>query len=289
MNSVDKKYIKNFMEIYGMGNSNEGEEVRTKWHDGTPAYTKSVFCQINRYDLSEGFPILGLRKMGWKTAIKEILWIWAQRSNNINDLGAHIWDDWADETGSIGKCYGWEMDRVIDFPDTPEPMNQVNRLIYLLRNKPNDRRMITNTLNFDNMKEMGLVPCAFMTIWKVTGNKLNLTLVQRSGDFLSASGCGGFNPIQYSALLMMIAKITGYEAGELVHIVNDSHIYDRHIDIIDKMITEANIDGYMDDEEPLPKLIIHGDQKELEDFKIEDFELVGYNPRKGIGKFEVAV
>lgn len=284
MNYSDKLFIQEAKDILA-GAANDGlDGVRPVWADGTTANTVAKFASITRYDLSKGMPITTLRRQYWKGAIQELIWIWVKNSNNIKDLPLKIWDSWADENGSIGKAYGYQLGKKIDFPEGN--MTQVERVIYLLKNKPGDRRMVVTIWNNEDMKDMGLVPCAHTITFSVIGGKLNAVLDQRSGDFLAASGPGGYNEIQYATLIYMMAHIAGLEAGEFVHLTVNHHIYDRHIDYVKEMIA---IGEEFDTESELPKLIIKNKVENFFDFTIDDFELVGYEPKSKSNKIEIAI
>ncbi|MCS5421807.1 MULTISPECIES: thymidylate synthase [Psychrilyobacter] len=284
MNYSDKLFIQEAKDILA-GATNDGlDGVRPVWADGTTANTVAKFASITRYDLSKGLPITTLRRQYWKGAIQELIWIWVKNSNNIKDLPLKIWDSWADENGSIGKAYGYQLGKKIDFPEGN--MTQVERVIYLLKNKPGDRRMVVTIWNNEDMKDMGLVPCAHTITFSVIGGKLNAVLDQRSGDFLAASGPGGYNEIQYATLVYMMAHIAGLEAGEFVHLTVNHHIYDRHIDYVKEMIA---IGEEFDTESELPKLIIKNKVENFFDFTIDDFELAGYEPKSKSNKIEIAI
>lgn len=284
MNYSDKLFIQEAKDILA-GATNDGlEGVRPVWADGTTANTVAKFASITRYDLSKGLPITTLRRQYWKGAIQELIWIWVKNSNNIKDLPLKIWDSWADESGSIGKAYGYQLGKKIDFPEGN--MTQVERVIYLLKNKPGDRRMVVTIWNNEDMKDMGLVPCAHTITFSVIGGKLNAVLDQRSGDFLAASGPGGYNEIQYATLVYMMAHIAGLEVGEFVHLTVNHHIYDRHIDYVKEMIA---IGEEFDTESELPKLIIKNKVENFFDFTIDDFDLVGYEPKSKSNKIEIAI
>lgn len=284
MNYSDKLFIQEAKDILA-GATNDGlDGVRPVWSDGTTANTVAKFASITRYDLSKGLPITTLRRQYWKGAIQELIWIWVKNSNNIKDLPLKIWDSWADENGSIGKAYGYQLGKKIDFPEGN--MTQVERVIYLLKNKPGDRRMVVTIWNNEDMKDMGLVPCAHTITFSVIGGKLNAVLDQRSGDFLAASGPGGYNEIQYATLVYMMAHISGLEVGEFVHLTVNHHIYDRHIDYVKEMIT---IGEEFDTESELPKLIIKNKVDNFFDFTIDDFDLVGYEPKSKSNKIEIAI
>ncbi len=237
MAKVDEIFKANCRQILEHGFSTENEKVRAVWEDGTPAHTIKTFGVVNRYNLQEEFPLMTLRYTNWKAAIDEILWIWQKKSNNVNDLNSHIWDSWADESGSIGKAYGYQLGVKYKFPHGE--MDQVDNVLWQLKNTPASRRIMTNIYNFADLTEMGLEPCAYSMTFNVTGNRLNGILNQRSQDTLTANN---WNVVQYSALLMMFAQVSGLEPGELVHVISDMHIYDRHIDMVKTML----------DREPLP-------------------------------------
>jgi len=284
MNYSDKLFIQEAKDIL-TGATNDGlDGVRPVWADGTAANTVAKFVSITRYDLSKGLPITTLRRQYWKGAIQELIWIWVKNSNNIKDLPLKIWDSWADENGSIGKAYGYQLGKKIDFPEGN--MTQVERVIYLLKNKPGDRRMVVTIWNNEDMKDMGLVPCAHTITFSVIGGKLNAVLDQRSGDFLAASGPGGYNEIQYATLVYMMAYIAGLEVGEFVHLTVNHHIYDRHIDYVKEMIA---VGEKFDIESELPKLIIKNKIENFFDFTIDDFDLIGYEPKSKSNKIEIAI
>ncbi len=262
MSKADEIFIKNCRDIIDNGFSDEHLDVRPHWDDGVAAHTIKRFGIVNRYDLSEEFPILTLRRTYLKSAVDEILWIWQKKSNNIKDLHSRIWDSWADETGSIGKAYGYQLGVKHTYPEGE--FDQVDRVIYDLKNNPASRRIMTNIYVHKDLKDMHLYPCAYSMTFNVTGNKLNAILNQRSQDMLAANN---WNVVQYSALLIMLAKTAGLEAGELVHVIADAHIYDRHIPIIEKII--AN-DPY-----PAPKLIV-ADKTDFYEFDRNDFALDNY-------------
>lgn len=211
----------------------QGEKVRPKWPDGTSAYTIKKFGVVNTYDLSEEFPAITLRKTYIKSAIDEILWIWQKKSNNIHDLKSHIWDQWADKDGSIGKAYGYQLGVKHKYKEGE--MDQVDRVLYDLKNNPYSRRIMTNIYVHQDLHEMALYPCAYGVTFNVTGDRLNAILNQRSQDILAA---GNWNVVQYAALVMMIAQVSGLKPGILMHVIADAHIYDRHIPIVKDLITK---------------------------------------------------
>ena len=231
MSKADNIFIENCKNILQNGYSSEKENVRAHWEDGTPAYTIKSFGVVNRYDLSEEFPLMTLRYTNWKAAIDEVLWIWQKKSNNVKDLNSHIWDAWADKDGSIGKAYGYQMG--IKHQYAEGMFDQVDRVLYDLKQNPYSRRIMTNIYNFDDLHSMNLYPCAYSMTFNVTGKKLNAILNQRSQDTLTANN---WNVVQYSALLMMFAQVSGLEAGELIHVISDMHIYDRHISMVKELL-----------------------------------------------------
>lgn len=276
MGNADEIFISNCKEIIEKGYSSKNEKVRPHWEDGTPAHTIKRFGIVNRYDLSQEFPLLTLRYTNWKAAIDEVLWIWQKKSNNIHDLNSHIWDSWADEIGSIGKAYGYQLGVKHHYKEGD--FDQVDRVLYDLKNNPYSRRIMTNIYTYEDLHEMNLYPCAYSMTFNVTGNKLNAILNQRSQDTLAANN---WNVVQYAALLMMLAQVSNLEVGELVHVIADMHIYDRHIPLIKELI----------EREPLqaPKVTLNPEVKNFYDFKVEDFKVEEYNYHKSIGKVPIAV
>ena len=273
---ADKICINMCNDIIENGFSDEGQEVRPKWEDGTPAHTIKKFCVVNRYDLSEEFPILTLRPTYLKSAIDEILWIWQKKSNNIKDLKSHIWDSWADSDGSIGKAYGYQM-RVKHKYKEGE-FDQVDRVLYDLKHNPYSRRIMTNIYVHSDLSEMNLYPCAYSMTFNVSGNRLNAILNQRSQDVLTANN---WNVVQYAALVHMFAQVSGLEAGEFVHVIADAHIYDRHIPLVKELISRKQFDA--------PKLIINKDIKNFYDFTPDDFVLENYQKGEQIKNIPVAI
>ena len=276
MSRADKIFKTMSKDIIENGFSTEGQIVRAKWEDGTPAHTIKRFGVINRYDLQEEFPALTLRRTAIKTAVDEMLWIWQKKSNNINDLKGHIWDQWADENGSIGKAYGYQMAQKYRFAQGE--MDQVDNVIWQLKNTPYSRRIMTNIYNFSDLSEMALEPCAYSMTFNVTGNRLNAILNQRSQDVLAANN---WNVVQYSVLLHMLAQVTGYEAGELVHVIADAHIYDRHIPAVKELISRP--------EHPAPKFRLNPDIKDFYDFTADDIEIEDYEYGEQIKNIPIAV
>ena len=276
MSLADKLFIDMCNDILENGVSSEGEVIRAKWDDGQPAYTIKKFCVVNRYDLSKEFPILTLRPTNLKAAIDELLWIWQKKSNNVKDLNSRIWDSWADETGSIGKAYGYQIGQKHKYKEGE--FDQIDRAIYDLKNNPYSRRIITNIYNHDDLNEMNLYPCAYSVTFNVTGKKLNAILNQRSNDILVANN---WNVTQYAILVHMLAQVCDLEVGELVHVIADAHIYDRHIPLIKELINRESYNA--------PKLVINPNVKDFYDFKVEDFTLENYQSGPQIKKIPVAI
>lgn len=238
MSKADLLYIETCRDILKNGVWDTDQEVRPHWADGTPAHTVKKFGVVNRYDLSKEFPIMTLRRTYFKSCIGELLWIWQKKSNNIRDLGSHIWDSWADENGSIGKSYGYQLGVKNIYPEGE--FDQVDRVIYDLKHNPTSRRIMTNLYNFSDLHEMALYPCAYSMTFNVSGNKLNAILNQRSQDMLTANN---WNVVQYAVLVHMLAQVSGLVPGELVHVIADCHIYDRHTEAVQKMIELAPYDA----------------------------------------------
>lgn len=276
MSRADEIFIANCRQILEHGFSTEQEKVRPHWEDGTPAYTVKTFGIVNRYDLSREFPLLTLRFTNWKAAIDEILWIWQKKSNNIHDLNSKIWDSWADENGSIGKAYGYQLG--VKYRFQQGEMDQVDNVLWQLKNTPASRRIMTNIYTFADLPEMGLEPCAYSMTFNVTGNRLNAILNQRSQDTLTANN---WNVVQYSALLMMFAQASGLVPGELVHVISDMHIYDRHIPMVKELLTREPL--------PAPKVRLNPDVKDFYAFTVEDFIVEDYRHGAPIGRVPVAI
>ena len=276
MSLADKIFKENCNDILTNGVWDTDLPVRPKWLDGTPAHTVKKFGIVNRYDLQKEFPILTLRRTAFKSAIDEILWIWQKKSNNVHDLNSHIWDSWADETGSIGKAYGYQLGVKHKYKEGE--FDQVDRVLYDLKNNPSSRRIMTNIYNFQDLSEMHLYPCAYSMTFNVSGDTLNGILNQRSNDVAVANN---WNVVQYAVLLHMFAQVSGLKAGELLHVIADAHLYDRHIPVVKKMLTNP--------EYPAPKFIMNTDIKNFYDFTVDDFALENYEFNKIEEKFEVAV
>lgn len=276
MSLADKIFIDNCTDIMENGVWDTDYPVRPKWLDGTPAHTVKKFCIVNRYDLQKEFPILTLRRTAFKSAIDEILWIWQKKSNNIHELKSHIWDSWADETGSIGKAYGYQLGVKHKYKEGE--FDQVDRVLFDLKNNPHSRRIMTNIYTFADLNEMHLYPCAYSMTFNVSGDTLNGILNQRSNDVAVANN---WNVVQYAVLLHMFAQVSGLKAGELVHVIADAHIYDRHIPVVKKMLLNKQF--------PAPKFVINPSVKNFYDFTVDDFSLENYEFNKIEEKFEVAV
>lgn len=234
MSYADELFIQNCRDIIENGVWDTDQSVRPKWEDGTPAHTVKKFCLVNRYDLSKEFPVMTLRRVFYRSAIEEVLWIYQQKSNDVTKLSTHIWDSWTVDGGNtIGKAYGYQMSVKHKYPEGE--FDQVDRVLYDLKHNPASRRIMTSTYNHHDLNEMGLAPCAYSMTYNVTGNKLNAILNQRSQDMLTANN---WNVCQYAALLIMFAKASGLEAGELVHVIADAHIYDRHVELVKEIIAK---------------------------------------------------
>ena len=289
MSRVDQLFIDSAKNILDQGYDErkvESATVRPKWDGEEAAYAIYLPQQQMIYKPGE-VPIINLRKIAWKSGIKEILWIYQDASNDVNlfneKYGVKYWDKWKNEEGNLGKAYGYQINKRFKSPEHGGMINQIERVIEQLRENPMNRRIFTSLLDVDDMADMSLIPCAFLTMWTVTGKQLNLTLVQRSGDFLAAAGPGGINALQYYALMRMVAQVTGFEPGQFCHFVQNLHIYDRHIEMV-KSISEIKLS-----EESEPKLILNPDIKEFKDFTIEDFKLEGYKPDDKKYKVPIAI
>lgn len=276
MSCADQLFIRNCHDIMENGFSTEHEQVRPVWPDGTPAHTIKRFGLVNRYDLSQEFPILTLRYTNFKACVDEILWIWQRKSNNIRDLNSKIWDAWADESGSIGKAYGYQLGQKHLYKEGE--FDQVDRVLYDLRNNPLSRRIMTNIYTFADLHEMNLYPCAYSMTFNVTGNRLNAILNQRSQDMLTANN---WNVTQYAVLLHMFAQVSGLEAGELVHVIADAHIYDRHIPIVETVIRQPAFNA--------PVLRVDPEVRDFYDFTVDSFELTDYQHSGIVKHIPVAV
>ena len=276
MSKADEIYINMCKEILTSGIDTKGEKVRPKWEDGSDAFTIKKFGIINRYNVAEEFPAFTLRRTYIKSAVDEILWIYQKKSNNINDLHSHVWDEWADESGSIGKAYGYQIGVKSHYKEGD--MDQMDRVLFDLKENPYSRRIMTNMYVHQDLNEMHLYPCAYGVTYNVTGNKLNAILNQRSQDVLAA---GNWNVVQYAALLMMVARATGFEPGELVHVIADAHIYDRHVPLIEELIKRETY--------PAPKVTLNPEKTNFYDFTPDDFIVEDYQYGEQIKNIPIAV
>ena len=282
MSYADQVFIDMCRDIIDNGTDTRGEKVRPVWEDKTPAYTVKKFCVVNRYDLSKEFPALTLRRTAIKSCTDELLWIWQKKSNNIHDLNSHIWDSWADEDGSIGKAYGYQMSVKHQYKEGM--FDQVDRVIYDLKNNPYSRRIMTNIYVHQDLHEMNLYPCAYSMTFNVTKKEgheklsLNGMLNQRSNDVLTANN---WNVCQYAVLLHMLAQVCDMEVGELVHVIADAHIYDRHIPLVQELITREPL--------PAPKFWLNPEVKNFYDFTPDDVKLIDYETHEQIKNIPVAV
>lgn len=276
MSKADNLFINMCQKILDEGFSSEGQTVRARWEDGTPAHTIKTFGVVNRYDLSEEFPALTLRPTAIKLCVDEMLWIWQKKSNNVKTLGSKIWDQWADKEGSIGKAYGYQMAKKYKF--SQGEMDQVDNVLWQLKNTPYSRRIMTNIYNFQDLSEMGLEPCAYSMTFNVTGDTLNGILNQRSQDILAANN---WNVVQYSVLLHMLAQVSGLKAGELVHVISDAHIYDRHVPLIKELIKRETY--------PAPKFKLNPEVKDFYDFTVDDVVIENYQKGPQITNIPIAI
>ena len=276
MSIADRIFIENCRDIISNGVWDTDRPVRPRWEDGSPAHTVKLFGVVNRYDLSQEFPVMTLRKTGFRNAIDELLWIWQKKSNNIHDLHSHIWDAWADGSGSIGKAYGYQLGVKHHYPEGD--MDQVDRILYDLKHNPGSRRIISNIYNHADLSEMRLYTCAYSMTFNVSGNRLNAILNQRSQDMLVANN---WNVCQYAVLVYMMAQVSGLEAGTLMHVIADAHIYDRHVPLVEELISREPLDA--------PKFIIDKSIDDFYKFTVDSFALEGYESHGSIGKIPVAV
>lgn len=276
MSYADQVFISVCRDILAEGFWDKDLPVRPRWTDGTPAHTVKKFGVVNRYDLREEFPIMTLRPTAFRSCVDELLWIWQKKSNRIADLRSHIWDAWADEEGTIGRAYGYQLGVRHQYGDGW--FDQVDRVLKDLRENPASRRMVTSLFNHHDLHRMGLYPCAWSMTFNVTGNTLNAVLNQRSQDMLTASN---WNVCQYAVLLHMMARSAGLEAGELVHVIADCHIYDRHVPLVEEIIRR--------EPRPAPRLVIDPDVTDFYGFTVDSFRLEGYEPWAFGERIEVAV
>lgn len=276
MSKADQIFVTMCKDIVENGYSSKGQRVRAVWDDGTPAHTIKKFGVINRYNLAEEFPALTLRPTAMKNAIDEILWIWQKKSNDVHDLRSHIWDSWTDEKGTIGKAYGYQLGVKHRFGQGE--MDQVDNVLWQLANVPYSRRIMTNIYNFADLSEMGLEPCAYSMTFNVTEDRLNAILHQRSQDVLVANN---WNVSQYAVLMHMMAQVSGLKAGELIHVIADAHIYDRHVPLIEDLIERPQYAA--------PIFKMNPDVKNFYDFKLEDFEFENYQAGPQIKNIPVSI
>ena len=276
MSYADEIFISNCREILSNGFWDTDLDVRPHWDDGAPAHTVKKFGIVNRYNLKTEFPLLTLRRTYWKSAVDELLWIWQKKSNNIHDLHSKIWDSWADETGSIGKAYGYQLGVKHQYKEGM--FDQVDRVLFDLKNNPASRRIMTNIYNFQDLHEMNLYPCAYSMTFNVTGNTLNAILNQRSQDMLTANN---WNVVQYAVLVHMFARASGLEAGELVHVIADAHIYDRHVPIVEELITREPL--------PAPKFELDPAITDFYDFTPDSVKITDYRYNDFNAKIPVAI
>lgn len=282
MSKADDIFIRMCQDIIDNGTTTEGQKVRPHWPDGSAAYTIKQFGVCNRYDLREEFPALTLRRTALKSCMDEILWIYQRKSSNVHDLHSHIWDEWADEQGSIGKAYGYQVAQKTHYPEGD--MDQMDRVLWQLKNEPYSRRIMTNLYNFQDLPEMNLYPCAYNAIYNVTQEKnedrptLNLMLVQRSQDILAANN---WNVCQYAILLMMVAQSVGMKAGQLVHCIADAHIYDRHVPVIQELISRPTYSA--------PKVSLNPEVHDFYDFTTDDLIVENYQHGPQVKNIPIAI
>ena len=276
MSYADQIFIENCKDILENGTWDTDLPVRPHWEDGTPAHTIKKFGMVNRYDLSREFPMMTLRRTAWKSAADEIFWIWQKKSNNIHDLNSHIWDSWADENGSIGKAYGYQLGIKHQYKEGM--FDQVDRILYDLKNNPGSRRILSNIYNHQDLHEMGLYPCAYSMTFNVAGGRLNAILNQRSQDMLTANN---WNVCQYALLTLMFAQVSGLKPGEFVHVVADAHIYDRHVPAVKEMLTKEPL--------PAPRVELNPEIKDFYQFTVDDIRVTDYQYHEFNYKIPVAI
>lgn len=275
MSLADHIFIANCRRILKEGIWDSDQNVRPRWEDGSPAHTVKLFGLVNRYDLSREFPILTIRKTHLKNAVDELLWIWQKKSNNVNELGSRIWDQWADESGSIGRAYGYQLGVKHRYQEGD--FDQVDRILFDLKNNPASRRIISNLYVHQDLHQMALYPCAYSMTFNVSGTTLNAILNQRSQDMLVANN---WNVAQYAVLVHLFARVSGLRAGELVHVIADAHIYDRHIPLVEQIIENPPYEA--------PALHINPDITDFYAFTPEDITLTDYRFHKLDGRIPVA-
>lgn len=276
MSYADRVYVENCRRILSEGVWDTDLPVRPHWEDGTPAHTVKLFGIVNRYDLQKEFPIMTLRRTYWKSAVDELLWIWQKKSNDVHALSSRIWDSWADETGSIGKAYGYQLAQKHSYPEGE--FDQVDRVLWQLKHDPASRRILTSMYNFEDLHEMHLYPCAYSMTFNVTGNRLNAILNQRSQDMLTANN---WNVVQYAVLVHMFAQVSGLEPGELLHVIADCHIYDRHVEMVERMLKLEPYDA--------PQFSVDPDVKDFYRFTTKSFRMENYKYHPFEGTIPVAI
>ena len=276
MSRADELYIQTCRDILENGVWDTDRDVRPHWEDGTPAHTVKKFCVVNRYDLREEFPIMTLRRTYYRSCIQELLWIWQKKSNRIAELGSHIWDSWARADGTIGKAYGYQLGVKHQYPEGE--FDQVDRVLHDLRHDPASRRILTNLYNHHDLHEMALAPCAYSMTFNVSGNMLNAILNQRSQDMLTANN---WNVVQYAVLVHMLAQVSGLEAGELVHVIADCHIYDRHVPLVEKMLQNPQY--------PAPEFVMDRSVTDFYRFTVDSFRMENYRYAPFDEKIPVAI
>lgn len=276
MSRADEIFKQNMRDIIDNGVADADLAVRPHWADGTPAHTIKKFCIVNRYNLEEEFPVITLRRTAFKSAVDELLWIWQKKSNNIHELKSHIWDSWADENGSIGKAYGYQLGVKHKYKEGM--FDQVDRVLYDLKHNPASRRIITNIYVHQDLNEMNLYPCAYSVTFNVANGKLNAILNQRSNDMAVANN---WNVVQYAVLVHMFAQVSNLKVGELVHVIADAHVYDRHIPQVERMLQGTS--------HPAPKFVINPDITDFYKFTVDDVKLEDYEFEPFNEKFEVAI
>ena len=276
MSRADELYIQTCRDILENGVWDTDRAVRPHWEDGTPAHTVKKFCVVNRYDLREEFPIMTLRRTYYRSCIQELLWIWQKKSNRIAELGSHIWDSWAREDGTIGKAYGYQLGVKHQYPEGE--FDQVDRVLYDLKHNPASRRILTNLYNHHDLHDMALAPCAYSMTFNVSGNTLNAILNQRSQDMLTANN---WNVVQYAVLVHMLAQVSGLEAGELVHVIADCHIYDRHVPLVEKMLKNPQY--------PAPAFVMDRSVTDFYRFTVDSFRMENYRYAPFDEKIPVAI
>ncbi len=276
MSYADIVYKETCRKILSEGVWDTDREVRPRWDDGTPAQTVKELGIINLCDLRQEFPILTIRRTYYRSCIDELLWIWQKKSNDVHELSSHIWDSWADENGSIGKAYGYQLGVKHRYPEGE--FDQVDRVLFDLKHNPASRRILTNLYNFSDLHEMALYPCAYSMTFNVSGNTLNAILNQRSQDMLTANN---WNVVQYAVLVHMLAQVSGLEAGELVHVIADCHIYDRHVPLVEQLLEREPY--------PAPEFYVNPEVKNFYDFTVDDFRLENYRYHEFREKIPVAI